>query len=72
MVRHRSKLGASYYFDLVRQFECTPDPNDGSISSSGEHYQLIALLDKMGFRTRTREQALDLAQQLLSNGYDPD
>lgn len=72
MAPSKQRLSVDNYFALVRQFECTPDPSDASLSSSGEHYQLIALLDSMGYRTRTREQALDLAQELLSNGYDPD
>lgn len=68
----KRKLGVHDYFALVSQFECTPDPNDCGAYSSGEHYQLIALLESFGFRVRTREQGLELAQELLSNGYTAD
>lgn len=68
----RKRLTAENYFELQRQFECTPDPADCGASSSGEHYMLLALLDSFGFRVRSREQGLELAQELLSNGYDPD
>ena len=35
----------------------------------GEHYQLINVLNKMGYTPRSREEAMELAEGLLAHGY---
>jgi hypothetical protein len=64
------RLTEQEYFDLQDQFDRTPGLYDGTMAS-GEHYQLVALLNSFGYRPRSRQEAIELAQELLANGYDP-
>ena len=64
------KLTQQQYFELQDQFDRTPGLHDG-VMASGEHYILVALLNTFGYRPRARQEALELAQELLANGYDP-
>jgi len=64
------KLTQQQYFELQDQFDRTPGLQDG-VLASGEHYLLVALLNQFGYHPRTRQEALELAQELLANGYDP-
>lgn len=66
----RKQLTEQQYFELQDQFDRTPGLHDGTLAS-GEHYMLMALLNEFGYHPRSREEALDLAQELLANGYDP-
>lgn len=50
--------------ELSTQFDKTPDPSE-SFAPSGEHWILIAILNKLGFYPFSREQALTLANDLL-------
>lgn len=63
------KLTEQEYFELQTQVERTPAPGD-SFGASGEHYILVALLRRMGFREQDKWQALKLAEKLLEAGYD--
>ena len=63
-----SKLTRSQYYALQEQFERLPDLG-ASYSSSGEHYQLIALLNTFGFHPSGRDEAIKLAERLLANEY---
>ena len=64
------KLTEQQYFELQDQFDRTPGLHDG-VMASGEHYILVALLNTFGYRPRSRQEAIELAQELLANGYDP-
>lgn len=65
---HR-KLTESEYFELQAQYERTPAIGD-SIGGTGEHMQLRYLLRKYGFSPSSRRGAeIDLAEELLSNGW---
>lgn len=46
------KLSEQQYFELQDQFDRTPGLHDG-VMASGEHYILVALLNKFGYRPRT-------------------
>lgn len=56
------------YFDLQAQYERTPAPAD-SFSPSGEHYRLVSVLNHLGFYPMSKEEAWDLAEQVLANGW---
>lgn len=53
---------------LYQQFIQTPDP-DESFSGTGEHWKLIAILNKLGLNPYSRKEAVLLAQQLIDMGY---
>ena len=63
-----SKLTRSQFDMLQEQFDKLPDMST-SYSSSGEHYRLMHLLNGFGYHPSSREDATDLAERLLSNGY---
>ena len=64
------RLTEQQYFELQDQFDRTPGLYDGVIAS-GEHYMLVALLNQFGYHPRSRQEAIELAQELLANGYNP-
>jgi hypothetical protein len=39
-------------------------------SASGGHYLLIAVLNRLGYFPHSREEALEITEELLSNGYE--
>lgn len=61
------KLTQSQYYELQTQYEKTPAPGD-NIGATGEHYILMALLNRFGFRENSTANAMRLAERLLSNG----
>jgi len=63
------KLTEQQYFELQDQFDRTPGLHDGTMAS-GEHYMLMALLNKFGYSPHSRQEALELAEELPANGYD--
>ena len=65
------RLTRQQYDELYTQFRRTPDPGEG-FSEAGEHWQLMALLNKWGFPTLGRQQAVALAQALLDEGWKPE
>ena len=65
------KLSEQQYFELQDQFDRTPGLSDGTLAS-GEHYFLVALLNRFGYHPQSRGEALEIAQELLANGYDYD
>lgn len=65
------KLSRDDYFDLQEQYDRTPSLEDGYLPS-GEHYILVALLGRLGYRITSSREALKLAEKLLSIGYDDD
>ena len=69
MSQGRPKLTREQWEQLDIQFGRTPGLND-SFSASGEHYVLVALLNRFGYYPHSREAAIRLAQELLINGYE--
>ena len=61
------KLTRDQYDELQTQYERTPGIGEAMIT--GEHYILMAILNRFGYRPQGREAALELAERLLSNGY---
>jgi hypothetical protein len=62
------KLTEQQWNDLNNVWMQLPDLSD-SYSASGAHYLLSAVLRKLGFAPNSREEAIRLAERLLSNGY---
>jgi len=62
------KLTRQQWEMLDVQFSNTPLLTD-SLSASGEHYILISLLNRFGFHPHSREEAMELAEELLSYGW---
>ena len=50
------------------QYEKLPTPGD-AFGATGEHYILMHMLGKFGFRENDTNEAVKLAERLLSNGY---
>ncbi len=68
----RPKLTRQQWDELYAQFIITPNPDEG-FSATGEHWKLMALLNKLGYTPFSRNEAVCLAQELLDNGWkDPD
>jgi len=65
----KHKLTREQWEALDIQYSNTPGLFD-VFSASGEHYILVALLNKFGYHPHSREEAIELAQELLSNGYE--
>ena len=59
------KLTDSMWAELQAQYDRTPAIGDG-FSASGEHYMLIALLNRWNLFPDSREAALELAEMLLT------
>jgi len=59
------------YDELNIQYQNTPPLSDG-FSASGEHYILFHLLNQFGFRPNSREEAMELAEELLAEGWRDD
>jgi hypothetical protein len=63
------KLTHQQWDELYEQFSRTPDVSEQS-TDTGEHWQLIALLNQLGYFPNSRNEAIQIAQELLDNGYD--
>lgn len=63
------KLTRGQWDELRDQFERTPDPDEGA-SASGEHYMLTYILNRLGYHPMSRREAMNLAERLLSNGWE--
>ncbi len=50
--------------ELQAQFNATPNP-DEDFTETGEHWKLIALLNRLGYYPSNRKQAVLLAQKFL-------
>lgn len=62
-------LTEDQWFKLNTQFERTPAPGD-TFAASGEHYILMALLNSFGLHPNSSGEALDMAEELLSQGWE--
>ncbi len=65
------KLTREQWIDLDNQFARTPGLGD-SFSASGEHYILVGMLNTLGYYPHSREEALEIASQLLTQGWKDD
>ena len=63
------KLTESQYRDLEMQWQKTPAIGDGSMHT-GEHYILAVMLNQWGWSTNGKEELMDLAEELLSRGWE--
>ena len=68
MSQRKPRLTRDQYTALETQYQHTPPLSDG-VSASGEHYQLAFLLSQFGFRPNSREQAMELTEELLAEGW---
>jgi len=69
MTRNRKpRLTREQYLALDLQYQRTPPLSDGT-SASGEHYILFHLLNSLGFHPQSREAAMELAEELLAEGW---
>ncbi len=64
----KKKLTEDQYFALQQQWENTPELY--GTSASGEHYQLMHLLNRFGYRPRSVQEAMKLAEELLADGWE--
>lgn len=67
----QEQLTQEQWEQLYTQYENTPGLND-SFSASGEHYILISLLNRFGYHPHSREEAMELSEDLLAKGYKND
>lgn len=64
-----NKLPRAQWDDLDIQYQRTPAPDEAGIVS-GEHYALTMLLNKFGYYPMSREEAMQITERLLSNGWE--
>lgn len=62
------KLTRAEWEELDIQWQNTPGLADG-FSASGQHYVLVAILNRFGFYPQGREEAMNIAEELLANGW---
>ena len=62
------KLTPEQYQELEEQYSRTPAQPD-SESVPGEHFKLIALLNRFGYYPGSKQEALDFAEKLLNEGW---
>jgi hypothetical protein len=63
------KLTRAQWDELNVQYMNTPGLSDGFMAS-GEHYILVAILNKFGYHPMSREEVMELAEELLSMGWE--
>lgn len=63
------KLTRQQYQKLDKLFEQT-EITSSDFSAGGLHYDLIAILNDFGFYPENSYAAIELAEELLSIGYD--
>ncbi len=67
-MKRTPRLTRDQYLEPDAQYQRTPPLSDGN-SASGEHYILFMLLNKLGFHPHSREEAMELAEELLAEGW---
>lgn len=63
------KLTRLEWEELDAQYSATPALDD-TFAASGEHYFLVSILNRFGFYPHSTKEAMNLAEKLLSRGYD--
>lgn len=64
-----NKLTRSQWEELDDHMSRTPAESD-SEGVPGEHMKLIALLNRLGFNPMSKQEAMQLAERLLSEGWN--
>jgi hypothetical protein len=63
------KLTRDQWYELDEQFNRTPEhPDDEGVP--GQHFKLIALLNRFGFHPMSKQEAMRLAGELLEQGWE--
>lgn len=68
MTMLKPRLNKWQYDDLNKQFSITPALTDGTPATK-EHYALFNMLNSFGFHPHPREAAMELAEELLHEGW---
>jgi hypothetical protein len=63
------KLNRDQWYQLDEQMSRTP-AEPGAEGEPGQHFQLIALLNKFGFTPNSKWEAIKLAEELLDEGWE--
>lgn len=63
-----NKLTRQQWHELDEQISRTPPESDPE-GVPGEHMKLIALLNRFGFNPMSKQQAMKMAEALLSEGW---
>ena len=66
-----NKLSRAQWEELDEQMSCTP-PEPDAEGVPGEHIKLIALLNRFGFNPMSKQEAMQLAERLLADGWTTD
>lgn len=64
-----NKLTRARWEELNDQMSITPSES-GSEGVPGEHLKLIALLNRFGFNPMSKREAMEMAEKLLSEGWE--
>lgn len=62
------KLNETQWRELQAQYEKPPQPGEPT-EQVGEHYFLMHMLARFGYRENDTMEAMKLAERLLNNGY---
>jgi hypothetical protein len=63
-----SRLSREQWYELDEQYNKTPaHPEDEGVP--GEHLKLIAMLNRFGFYPMSKQEAMQLAGELLDQGW---
>ncbi len=63
------KITRDQYYELEDQMSRTPE-TPGADGVPGEHFKLIALLNRFGFSPMSKQEAIKLAEELLNAGWE--
>lgn len=66
-----NKLSRAQWEELEDQMHHTPLEPDAE-GVPGEHIKLIALLNRFGFNPMSKQEAMQLAERLLGDGWTTD
>ena len=62
------RLTREQWYELDEQYNKTPaQPDDEYVP--GEHFKLIALVNRFGFHPMSKQQAMEMALELLDKGF---
>jgi hypothetical protein len=61
------KITIEQWTELQNQFDRTPAVHESTVS--GEHYNLMHLLNRLGYRPHSREETIEIAEMVLTYGY---
>jgi len=63
-----TRLTREQWYELDEQYNKTPaEPDEESVP--GEHFKLMALLNRFGFHPMSKQEAMKMASELLQNGF---